>query len=192
MWFAEAWEVGRGAELELAAARTALATLRTLPARIAMSINASPGTIEDPGLLEAVDGVGARVIVEVTEHAEIEDAERFGAAMARLRDLGVRLAIDDVGTGYSSLSKLLDLGPEIFKLDISLTRDIDTDPKRGAMTTSLVAFGADAGLELIAEGIETGAELDALVGRGVRYGQGYFLARPAPDPVKVISEPLSL
>jgi EAL domain-containing protein (putative c-di-GMP-specific phosphodiesterase class I) len=66
----------------------------------------------------------------------------------------------------------------VIKLDLSLTRDIDQDDRRGALTTSLVGFGRDSRIDVVAEGIETEAEMLALMARGVRYGQGYYLGRP--------------
>src|SRR5207237_2814930 len=93
-----------------------------------------------------------------------------------------RLAIDDAGAGFASLRHVLRLNPDLIKLDISLTRRIDTDPVRRALATSLIAFAAEVGATILAEGIESRWELEALRRLGVRYGQGYHLARPAPLP----------
>src|SRR6202041_3270678 len=91
-----------------------------------------------------------------------------------LRRIGCRVALDDTGTGFASLSLLLEVAPELIKLDRAMTRDIDSDPVRRALARALVAFGKEVG----AEGIETAAELDVLVDLGIGYGQGFHLARP--------------
>jgi EAL domain-containing protein (putative c-di-GMP-specific phosphodiesterase class I) len=92
--------------------------------------------------------------------------------------LGVRLAIDDTGAGFASFAHILKLAPEIIKLDRELTSGIDHDPVRAALATALVSFASQLGTEIIAEGIETAAELEVLRNLGIRYGQGYFLFRP--------------
>jgi EAL domain-containing protein (putative c-di-GMP-specific phosphodiesterase class I) len=178
VWFAEAWEAGLGLELELAAIRNAIAGFRQMPEQVMLAVNASAQTVQAPGLIELVRELASRIVIEVTEHADLGDADSFIGAIAGLRELGVRLAIDDVGTGFSGLSRLLEMSPDLIKLDLSLTRDIDHDDQRASLTTSLVAFGRDAEIEVVAEGIETQAELDALMARGVRFGQGYYLGRP--------------
>jgi EAL domain-containing protein (putative c-di-GMP-specific phosphodiesterase class I)/AmiR/NasT family two-component response regulator len=178
-WFAEADEVGLCNELELAAVHKALKELETLPQGWFMTINLSPATAVTPALERLLDYYpGDRVIVEITEHARIDDYERLLAALARLRERGMRLAVDDAGAGFASLSHILTLRPDIIKLDITLTRDIDSDPVKRALAGSLVAFGREIGSTIIAEGIETEREDATLTTLGVPLGQGYFLARP--------------
>jgi EAL domain-containing protein (putative c-di-GMP-specific phosphodiesterase class I) len=92
----------------------------------------------------------------------------------------VRIAIDDVGTGYSGLRHIVDLQPDILKMDMALTRDIHRDPARRALTGALVQLARGIGCKLVAEGIETVEERDAMAELGVNYGQGYFFARPLP------------
>jgi PAS domain S-box-containing protein len=178
VWFAEAWKSGLGLELELLAIRSAIAGFAALPEEWVLTVNASAETVQADELLEIVGDLSARLVIEVTEHADLADAKPFITGVTRLRDRGVRIAIDDVGTGFSGLSRLLDLDPDVIKLDLSLTRHIDHDDRRGSLTTSLVAFGRDSRIDVVAEGIETEAELEALMARGVRYGQGYYLGRP--------------
>ena len=91
--------------------------------------------------------------------------------------------IDDAGAGFSSFKHILDLGPDVIKLDLSLTRDIDSDPLRRALAASLLAFADEIGATIVAEGIETQAELETLRTLGITHGQGYLLATPAPGPV---------
>jgi EAL domain-containing protein (putative c-di-GMP-specific phosphodiesterase class I) len=90
------------------------------------------------------------------------------------------LAVDDAGAGYAGLHHILELRPHFVKLDISLVRNIDSDPARQAMVSSMTRFARSVRCALIAEGIETESELEALKLLKVEYGQGYFLAKPAP------------
>jgi EAL domain-containing protein (putative c-di-GMP-specific phosphodiesterase class I)/response regulator of citrate/malate metabolism len=182
-WFAEALEIGRSIELELAALRAASAAVRVAGDGIAagafVSLNASPATILSDGFVDALACVPSdRLVVEVTEHAPISDYVAFARALAGLRARGARLAVDDVGAGYASLRHIVDLGADIIKIDLSLTRGIDADPSRRAVTAALVSFAAETGASVVAEGIETEAELETMRELGVGYGQGYLLARP--------------
>ena len=99
--------------------------------------------------------------------------------MRPLRALGVKIAIDDAGAGYASLRHTLALAPDIVKVDISLVRSIDLDRGRRALASALISFADEMAMTIIAEGIETAAELDTLRELGVRFGQGYHLAEPA-------------
>ena len=118
-------------------------------------------------------------MLELTEHDRIDDYELFGQAASELRSHGVRLAVDDAGAGFSSFRHILNLRPDIIKLDIGLTRGIDGDPARRALGSAMLAFGLDAfGAAIVAEGIETEGEFKTLRGLGCRFGQGYYLGRP--------------
>jgi EAL domain-containing protein (putative c-di-GMP-specific phosphodiesterase class I) len=97
-----------------------------------------------------------------------------------LRARGLRLAVDDAGAGYASFRHILRLRPDHIKLDMSLTRNIDTDKSKRALALALIEFARETGSELIAEGIETQGELATLRELGVMRGQGYLLGRPAP------------
>jgi EAL domain-containing protein (putative c-di-GMP-specific phosphodiesterase class I) len=92
----------------------------------------------------------------------------------------VRIAVDDAGAGFASLRHILLLRPDFIKLDVALCRDVAIDPARAAMARALVAFGADTGSAVVAEGIERQHDQDELQRIGVRLGQGYHLGRPAP------------
>lgn len=92
----------------------------------------------------------------------------------------MRLSVDDAGSGYSSLTHILNLAPDFIKLDLQLTRGIDLDPVRRSLATALVSFAKESGAAVIAEGIETGAELRTLRSLGAHYGQGYYLGLPSP------------
>jgi EAL domain-containing protein (putative c-di-GMP-specific phosphodiesterase class I) len=181
LWFAEAAELGLGTELEVTALRSALEQLVKLPTGLYLSINASPATIVSAEFRAAMAEIPAeRVVLELTEHTGIDDYHLFGEAIAELRSNGLRLAVDDAGSGFSSFRHILNLRPDIIKLDIALTRGIDTDPARRALGSAMMAFGLDAyNASIIAEGIETKSELNTLQGLGCHYGQGYYLGRPS-------------
>ncbi|HTU68603.1 MAG TPA: EAL domain-containing protein [Steroidobacteraceae bacterium] len=180
-WFADAAQVGMGTELELAAIRAALRGLPSMPADTYLSVNCSPQTILSPGLALLLDGVDlARVVLEITEHDFIDDYPTLLAALKPLRAGGLCVAIDDAGAGYASLRHVLNIQPEMIKLDVSLTRNIDSDPMRRALASALIAFARESKARIVAEGIETAAELDMLKRLGASCAQGYFLARPMP------------
>jgi EAL domain-containing protein (putative c-di-GMP-specific phosphodiesterase class I) len=94
--------------------------------------------------------------------------------------MGLRIAIDDAGAGYASMRHILSIEPDLVKLDISLTRGIDADRKRRALASALIAFARETDVDIVAEGVETSAELLALRSLGVKRAQGYYLARPKP------------
>lgn len=179
-WFEDAENVGLGVELEMAAVRNALETLGHVPAGKYASVNVSPATILS-GLVEReLHGVETtKLVLEVTEHQQVTDFAVLSDALARLKGK-VRIAIDDVGTGYSGLRHIVDLKPDMLKMDMALTRDIHKDPARRALTGALVQLSRDIGCKLVAEGIETVEERAAMAALGVDYGQGYLFARPLP------------
>ncbi|HVA03982.1 MAG TPA: EAL domain-containing protein [Acidimicrobiales bacterium] len=180
VWFAEARNVGLGVELEVAALRSALDQLHRLPSGLYLSLNASSDTMMSPEFREAVaDAPAERVVLELTEHDSIEDYELLEATVQDLRSNGIRLAVDDAGAGFSSFRHILNLRPDIIKLDIALTRGIDEDPARRALGSAMLTFGLDAyNAAIVAEGIETEAEFETLRRLGCRFGQGYYLGRP--------------
>lgn len=182
-WFADAWSVGLGAELELAAVRAALAQRSQLPPDVYMAINTSPVVLQSQDLLDTLHDVrGGPVLLEVTEHAVVNEYEPLMEALACCRACGVRIAVDDFGAGYSGLSHVLRVSPNVLKLDMQLTRDIDRDRAKQALASATVGFAAKADVDIIAEGIETAAEADMLRELGVRYGQGFHFGRPGPLP----------
>ncbi|GAA2487858.1 EAL domain-containing protein [Winogradskya humida] len=185
--FAAASSVGLGVELELLAVERAFEYLNEMPAGAFLSANLSVEALLTPRvhamLLRHAD---AGIAIELTEHAQVHDYPALIAVTERLRAAGILIAVDDTGAGFASLSHILQLRPDIIKLDITLTRGIDTDPVRAALARSLVGFAQDIGAVLIAEGIETRPEHDRLKSLHVQLGQGYFLARPGPLPDRAL------
>ena len=179
-WFTDATRLGRGVELEIAAIQRAFAASGPLDRSAFISVNLSPTTLADERLTQALaDRDLSGVVFEITEHVVVEDYLALRGAIAGWRRRGVRLAIDDAGAGYASLRHVLSLAPDYVKLDLSLVRDIDTDLARQAMATALVSFAAKSETTVVAEGIETEAEMTSLISLGVTIGQGYFMGRPA-------------
>jgi EAL domain-containing protein (putative c-di-GMP-specific phosphodiesterase class I)/DNA-binding NarL/FixJ family response regulator len=181
-WFTEAAEVGLSLELELTAVRAALAALAHLPASTYLTVNVSPCAVVAPAFLAAVlsTGQGRRLVIEVTEHAPIEDYEAVTAALGRLRAHGVRLAVDDAGAGFASLRHILRLAPDVIKIDGTLIREVARDRSQRALTSALITFARETGATIVAEGIETDGQLAALRELGVTHGQGFRLGRPVP------------
>jgi len=177
--FMAATEVGVGLELEAAAIAAALSAVRPFPADVFLDINVSPDMILAVAPLGSLlAGSPARVVLEITEHVGIDDYVALREAVARLGN-GVRFAVDDTGAGFASMRHILELAPSHVKLDRALVTGIDTDPARQALVMGLVHFAAAIDAVLIAEGVETPAERDALLRLGVRFGQGFLLGRPA-------------
>lgn len=179
-WFAEADQVGLGLELEIAALRNALRGINYVPKGIYLAVNVSPDAILSGEVQRALAKVPPeRIVLEITEHAMIRNYAALHDALFALHEQ-VRIAVDDVGAGYSGLAHILEVRPDIIKLDMSLTRGVDRDPARAALATALVVFANEIGSTIVAEGIETLEEREALTQRGVSHGQGYSLARPMP------------
>lgn len=182
-WFAEASAVGLRVELELAALRSALAHLDGVPSGAFLAVNLGPGALVAPAVLEALAGVAAKLIViEATEHAEVEDYGALREALADVRAGGALLAVDDAGAGFASLRHVLRLAPDIIKIDGTLIRELETDRASRALTSALVTFAQEMGQMVIAEGIESKRTIDILEALGVHHGQGYYIARPGELP----------
>jgi EAL domain-containing protein (putative c-di-GMP-specific phosphodiesterase class I) len=148
-----------------------------------MAVNVSPRTAERPDLLALLAGCKVdHVVLEVTEHARVDDYPRFRVAIERVRELGARLAVDDAGAGFASLRHILELDAELIKLDGSLTRSLEADPRRRSLAAALIEFGRESGASVLAEHIESELQLVELRRLGVHYGQGFHLGRPEALP----------
>jgi EAL domain-containing protein (putative c-di-GMP-specific phosphodiesterase class I) len=182
--FAAAARAGVGVELETLAVQQALLQLPGIPEELWLGVNLSAEALIEPAVEEMLlrAALGHRVGVEITEHTEVHDYTELSAVTERLRAAGLQIAVDDAGAGYASFRHILKLRPTVIKLDLEIVRDVDGDPVRQALTRSLVSFAAEAEAVLVAEGIETEAELRTLRELGVGYGQGFLLARPGPLP----------
>ncbi|HEY7761783.1 MAG TPA: EAL domain-containing protein [Actinomycetota bacterium] len=177
-WFAEAVALSLGVQLELRMVRRALRALPRIDPSRYLAVNCSYRAAISSELAALLEPHAERLVLEITEHEAVEDYDHLVDALAPLRARGARVAIDDAGAGFASLRHTLRIAPDIVKLDLSLTRDIDTDRAKRALATALVSFAQEVGSALVAEGIETAQELETLRELGVGYGQGFFLAAP--------------
>ncbi len=199
VWFAEAEQAGLGVELELLAVANALVARRLLPNDIALTFNVGPAAVVCPLLRQMLRAAGAAgaagLVVELTEHTKFDDYDALLDAVGAIRESGVQLSVDDAGAGFSGLSHILKLSPDFIKLDRELIKGVETDPVRRALTASMVGFAAGTQAKIIAEGIETADELEAVRALGAGYAQGYYLGRPVPladlDFARHLSEQLA-
>ena len=125
-----------------------------------------------------------RTVLELTERAAIDGIADIASRIERLRSLGYRIAIDDIGAGYSGLNSFATVQPDFVKLDITLVRGLDNDPVRRRLVRLLAELCSDLGIFVVAEGVETTGERDALIELGIDLLQGYLFARPAAPFVK--------
>ena len=179
IWFDEAESVGLGIELEVAAARAGMEAAAALTGDAYITLNFSPAAVRSPIFADLFASVPVdRFVLEITEHAPVADHSKLLRALTDLRQRGMRFAIDDAGAGHSGLQRIVELSPDMIKLDMSLTRDLDSKPALRALASALIFFSRETGSRIIAEGIETKEELETLRILGVNCGQGYLLGRP--------------
>lgn len=146
-------------------------------------VNLHPNDLLDHDLLDRTAPLSAladRVVLELTERMSLDRIPEVQETVGELRDMGFRIAIDDLGSGYAGLTSFATLEPEIVKLDMSLVRDVDTSPTKAKLIGSMVALCKDLGIQVVAEGIETHAEREAVTELGVDLLQGYLISKPAP------------
>jgi EAL domain-containing protein (putative c-di-GMP-specific phosphodiesterase class I) len=183
-WFSRAWAAGLGLEFELAAVARAIDSLRWLPNNAFLGVNVSASTLVSEALVDELKHAdGRRIVLELTEHEPIHDYSPHCEQIARLRALGVRIAIDDVGAGHSSLLHIVQLHPDVIKLDRSLIAGCDADPIRRVLMQCFVTLARQAQAALVAEGVETEEEALLLSGSGVRLAQGFLFGAPQQHPI---------
>lgn len=184
----DARAVGIRDEIELELIRLAISSSGHLPPTKWLSVNLSAAALVDHPELDYITRKSPRqIVIELTEHEPVADYSRVRNAIASLSG-GPRLSIDDAGAGYASLRHIFELAPSFVKLDREWVAGIDADPIRLSLVEALVSFSQRSGALLIAEGIETAAELKTLVLAGVNLGQGYLLGKPVTPP----GEPMDL
>jgi EAL domain-containing protein (putative c-di-GMP-specific phosphodiesterase class I) len=184
VWFRDARRSRQSLALDRVTFEAALPLLEVLREAVYLSVNAGPellvdGSLREP-LLDSAIPVD-RLVIEITEHARVPDYEALNAALEPLRGRGARFAIDDTGAGYASLTHVLQLHPDIIKLDRGLIADLSSDPARRSLVTALVLLALDIGASVTGEGAETDSQLDTLATLGVDQAQGYLLGRPTTD-----------
>ncbi len=175
-------------ELDALCRREAVRNARGFDPAKKLFLNSLPGGLEARGfangdLLKALDESALQprnLVLEISERSAIEDFDAFVRDLEPLRQGGFLVAIDDVGTGYSSLQAITEVQPDFLKIDISLIKNIHQSLIKQELVRSLLQVGSRIGAQVIAEGIEIEAEYQTLRSCGVRYGQGFYLGRPAP------------
>lgn len=175
-------------ELDDLCRRQAVLNARGMTPDKKLFLNSLPEALGTAGFLERSLGrlleerslQPSQLVLEITERTAIDDFEAFGRELDRIRRRGFLVAIDDVGTGYSSLQTISEVQPDFMKVDISLVKNIQMSLIKQELVASLLQVGARIGAQVIAEGIETEQECAALRACGVRYGQGFYFAPPAP------------
>jgi EAL domain-containing protein (putative c-di-GMP-specific phosphodiesterase class I) len=191
-WFAVARAAGIGAELEALALHTALQARPALPPNCFLSVNVGPDALLARPVATVLAGAGdlRGVVVEITEQTAVADYDALVTALAPVRAAGAQLAVDDAGAGFASLKHITVLRPDFVKVDRDLVAGIDRDETKAAVVEALGMFTSRLDAWLVAEGVETTAELDRLLSLRVPLAQGYGLGRPgsvmgAPRPEAV-------
>lgn len=180
-WFARAHEAGLGLDLEFLAVRRALSSIDRLPPACYLSVNVSPQAAASEELGRLLEGAPTeRLVLELTEHTAVGDYGVLADAVRLLQRRGCRVAVDDVGAGYASFRHVMELSPDIVKIDRSLVAGLHHHRIRRAFLAGLVATAAEIDVTIVAEGVESDEELQTLVEVGLRCGQGFHLGRPGP------------
>jgi EAL domain-containing protein (putative c-di-GMP-specific phosphodiesterase class I) len=152
------------------------------PATTTFFVNLHASDLNDDELYlsqSSLAPIAQRVILEVTERASLDEVRSPHARIQRLREMGFRVAVDDLGAGYAGLTSFTQLEPEIAKLDMSLVRGIDADPRRQSIVLSMKRLCDELGIVVVAEGVQTVGERDTLAEMGCNILQGYLFAKPA-------------
>lgn len=184
-------QAGLSFELDRLLRSMAMTHAVQLPSDRKIFINTLASTAHDPDLatnrlsrfLQQLDIAPSRVVFEFSERCNIGNHDGLLETLQNYRSLGVGLAIDDVGAGYSGLERIVALHPDYLKIDRSLVQDLHKLPVKRSVLQALMSLSETLGAEVIAEGIEQGADARALADLGIPYGQGHLLGKPAhPQP----------
>ena len=181
-------------ELDRLCRMTAARGSATLPPQYLRFINTEPLNLflhshSDLFVQEFVDAtpedLRGKTVVEITENSVIDDFAHMRDVVRRLREQGFRIAIDDAGAGYAGLQTMVEIEPDFIKLDMSLIRNLESSIVKQKLVGTLREFCHQADITLVAEGIETHEQLDALTRLGISYGQGFLFAHPgSPYPLQ--------
>jgi EAL domain-containing protein (putative c-di-GMP-specific phosphodiesterase class I)/ActR/RegA family two-component response regulator len=157
--------------------------LASAPEGTFLFVNLHSADLADESLVDPASPLArnaSRVVLEITERATLEGVDALEKRIAQLREIGFRIAIDDLGAGYAGLTSFALLEPEVVKIDMTLVRDVDKSSTKAKLIRSVCSVCRDLGVLVVAEGIETPGERDCLIELGCEMLQGYLLARPAP------------
>ncbi len=188
--FGTAERGGLALEVEMLARHTVLESFARQDLPGLLFLNVSPQTLTQPSFrngqtlafLEQLQIDPSRVVIEITENQPTFDFDGMRSALLHYRGMGFKIAIDDLGEGFSSLRLWSELRPEFIKIDMHFVQGVDRDPIKLQFLKSIQSIAESCGTSVIAEGIETEAELKVVKDLGIALGQGYFIARPSPTP----------
>lgn len=183
--FSIAQRAGKAIELSRRLIALALAEAALWPAKFRIAINISPEQLMQREFAEEIDGVArlagiapARVTLEITEDALLEDLDRAGDVLSRLRRKGFRIALDDFGAGFCNFAYLKRLPLDELKIDSSLVRGVGSEPRDDAIFRAMVMLGRALALSVVAEGVETEAQRRVVESEGCDIWQGFLGAAP--------------
>lgn len=181
--FGEAHDLGVGPRMEAASFQASRHLKHLLPDGAYLAMNLSPAALLDPAMHAPLREVNdpSKCVLELTEHVSVDGYAPLLEALEPLRARGFRVAVDDVGAGYASFNHVLELNPDILKIDRSLVAGSSRDGARRRIITSIVLLALDLGATVVAEGIEDHDDLLAVTDLGVDAVQGYLLAKPTVD-----------
>jgi EAL domain-containing protein (putative c-di-GMP-specific phosphodiesterase class I)/CheY-like chemotaxis protein len=180
-FLAAARQLGRLLDVGRAVRADAAAAVRRLPEHVDLFVNVDAAELEDPELYDPcapLSTVARRVVLEITERASLESVRDVALRTRTLREMGYRIALDDLGAGFAALSAFVTLRPDVVKIDMSLVRGIDEDRVRRRIVDLVVQASHELGTRVVAEGVETAGERAALVNLEVDLLQGYLIGRP--------------
>jgi len=156
---------------------------------VKVSVNVNPRQLTSPEFLETVFKIlqktglpSSALMLEITESAIVNNTERASEILAQIKAVGILIALDDFGTGYSSLTLLRELPIDILKIDKSFVRTLDQNQNDQKIVQAIIGLGANLGLTVVAEGVETEQQSRILLQHHCQYQQGYFFSRPVPYP----------
>jgi len=173
--------------LERLCRRKAMENLSSLEPEQLLFLNIEPESVYDPEMRAQMDGgrlketgiTPDRIVLEITEHAAVKDFPLFRQALRYFQNQGFRLAMDDVGSAYSGLKTIAEIRPDFMKIDMSLTRGVHANDIKRELLSTICKFSRTTGITVIAEGIEEAEDLRTVREIGIRFAQGYLLAKPA-------------
>ncbi len=183
-WFTAAAERGMSARLEARVLARALDAAGQLPADTFLTVNVDPGQLADAAVRDVLADREPLhdVVVEITGHAGLVEHPGALNAVDWLREVGARIAVDDAGADHADLRALLQLTPELVKIDRRLVAGCDREPARRALIRTVGQFASDLDALVVAEGVEHPAQLEVLADLGVPLAQGFLLGRPGEQP----------
>ena len=154
-----------------------------MPDGVMLFVNLHTQDLLDEDLFDrdsALARIAGRVVLEITERASLHQVRDVASRIARLREMGFRLAVDDLGAGYAGLTSFAQLEPEVVKLDMALVRGVHLQPTKLTLVRTMITMCRELGMQVVAEGIETPEEREAIVDAGCDLLQGYLFAKPGP------------